>query len=327
MLRVDPDKQREMPQRSQRFPSAVLDRVNSFVAKDSFAAQEMEAPLWEALSIAFAESLQAEAEAAAAALAHQASGSQISAGASLGSVVAGAPSSVQLSAGPHADSRGLQGRQSIPLSGPEARLEEGLDGHSGAVSLELPLPSEQSKAATVPERTGKGHSVTESITTQHGGLTEGCATDHDDAEGGPITTSPPGHTTSSDGVTPAPSESAHQSRRPGFDALHRLLKHKFTPEGVRCQSARPADGGKRGGAGVRRRRWASGWEAEAAARLRWSYDGGVGYGVPALGLHELLELEAQTRQAAKASVQEFAEAKRRQESLEADLVRLQSSVR
>ena len=313
MLTVDPDKQREVPQRSQRFPSAVLDRVDSFVAKDSFAAQEMDAPLWEALSIAFAESLQAEAEAAAAALAHQASGSQISAEASLGSVVAGAPSSVPLSAaGPHADSCGLQGRQNIPLSGPEARLEEGCDDHPGAVSLELSLPSEQSKAATVHERTGKGHSVTESITTQHGGLTESSATHHDDAEGG--TSAPPA------------AESAHQSRRPGFDALHRMLKHKFTPEGLRCQSARPAHGGMRGRAGVRRRRRAASWEAEAAARLRWSYDGGVGYGVPALGLHELLELEAQTRQAAKASVQEFAEAKRRQESLEADLVRMQSSV-
>lgn len=309
MLRVTPDDEQTTPRRSHRFASQVLHRV------DSFVAQEEAVPLWQALSIAFAESLEAQAAAAMASLPQQPSYGDSQLATEVSYAASGAADSAQVL---HAVSppAGEQGHAAVASSDVLVHGDGGGQGSPEEPARQphkSAAPEGMARQSNVRQQSAGGKAASNQADVSVDGQTRP-AEAAELASGAERASAarPADHAAAAGDTGLDNGATAGQSRRmPGFDALQVLLEQRLMPQEVpqRSQSARPARGGKRA---ATRRRAAVGWDPEAAARLRWSYDGGVGYGVPALELEELLELEAQTREVARASVAEFAEAKRRQ---------------
>lgn len=310
MLRVTPDEHLNTAVRAHRFASQVLHRV------DSFVAQEEEVPLWQALSIAFAESLEVQAAAALASLPEPLCDSEPQptpgSEASYAACVAGDST---LEAGTASPDAGAQDHAAAACAGVAVH---GDGGGPGSPRQEEPS-QQQPHQPGVPEAVGLERTLIGNAANSQADMSVDRHTTRAESTGltgtaASASAAPPADHAAA--VGDADLETADTAGKPrrvrGFEALQVLLEQRLMPQELaqRSQSARPARGGKRRARGARR--WVElGWDPEAAARLRWSYDGGVGYGVPALELEELLELEAQTREVARAAVAEFAAAKRR----------------
>lgn len=316
MLKVDQNEETYASQRSQRFPSMLLERLGSL------AQEEAETPLWQALSVAFTESMEVQAAAHTFWMPDPEASS-----ASLHSLPTDAADMEVVAKG----NSGAVPSAPFPIASQIPAMETLIhqDMKSNARDRPVPpglaAPAEQQDVSAAPVISCSVHSVhghDASIpqpTTAHTN-TRNQTTEHDGA---------PGHQVRAQQVVSVADSAVDAAdakgtkKLSGVEILRGLLEERLHPNTAsRCvQSARPACGGKRGAGRSRRRaRSAGSGGGESDVKLRWSYDGGVGYGVPTMELDELVELEAETRKVAVAAVEEFAKAQRQEDRHEAEQV-------